>query len=142
MKKRRFDGTDGVTEKLPELSGNSTRGSLEFPIHTVSPRIGLQFGTSDENLQPVMPNTSSAKKALRQNKKRRLANRAERSSLRTTVKKCRDAAASGEATVAADAFRDATKQLDQAAAKHLIHKNAAARTKSRLSRLLRIQAGG
>lgn len=89
-----------------------------------------------------MPNTSSAKKALRQNKKRRLANRAQRSSLRTTVKKCRDAASANDPTAATEAFREATKQLDQAAARHLIHKNAAARTKSRLSRLLRAQGDG
>jgi small subunit ribosomal protein S20 len=88
-----------------------------------------------------MPNTSNAKKALRQNHKRRLQNRAQRSALRTVVKKCREAAVSGDSALAADAFRTAAKQLDQAAAKHLIHKNAAARTKSRLSRLLRSQSG-
>ena len=88
-----------------------------------------------------MPNTSSAKKALRQNHKRRLHNRSQRSTLRSTVKKCREAAASGDSQVAAEAFRLATRELDQAAAKHLIHKNAAARTKSRLSKLLRASAG-
>lgn len=83
-----------------------------------------------------MPNTSSAKKALRQNTKRRLLNRSQRSALRTSVKKARTAIeAGGEASV--EALRLATKELDQAAAKHLIHKNAAARTKSRLARLSR-----
>jgi len=81
-----------------------------------------------------MPNTTSAKKALRQNIKRRLQNRSQRSTLRTAVKKAREAAAGGGAD-AEEAIRLAVKKLDQAAAKHLIHKNAAARTKSRLAKL-------
>lgn len=84
-----------------------------------------------------MPNTTTAKKALRQNHKRRLQNRAQRSSLRTYVKKVREAAAGGDAAAAQEALRLATKKLDQAADKHLIHKNTAARTKSRLARLIR-----
>lgn len=84
-----------------------------------------------------MPNTESAKKALRQSKKRRSHNRSITSTLRTAVKKVRAAAASGDQSGAAEALKTATKKLDQAAAKHLIHKNAAARTKSRLSKLLK-----
>lgn len=84
-----------------------------------------------------MPNTDSAKKALRQSKKRRLHNRALRSTLRTSVKKVRVAAAAGDDATATEALQAATKKLDQAAAKHLIHKNAAARTKSRLAKLLK-----
>ncbi len=86
-----------------------------------------------------MPNTTSAKKALRQNQVRRLRNRSQRSALRTVVKKCRQAAESGDAEAAQAAFRLAVKRLDQAAAKNLIHRNAAARTKSRLSKLLKTQ---
>lgn len=82
-----------------------------------------------------MPNTRSAKKALRKSQKRRLLNRSQRSSLRTTIKKFRTAAAAGDAEAAESAFRLAVKSLDQAAAKNLIHKNTAARTKSRLSKL-------
>jgi small subunit ribosomal protein S20 len=81
-----------------------------------------------------MPNTTSAKKALRQNTKRRLKNRTQRSALRTAVKKAREAATTG-GEGADEALRLAVKKLDQAAAKHLIHKNAAARTKSRLAKL-------
>ncbi len=84
-----------------------------------------------------MPNTASAKKALRQTHKRRLHNRSLRSALRTTVKKVRIAAESGDAAAAQTALRDAQKELDQAAAKNLLHKNAASRTKSRLSRLVK-----
>ena len=81
-----------------------------------------------------MPNTASAKKALRQNRQRRLRNRSQRSALRTAIKKCRASAGTQEAEAA---FRLAVKKLDQAAAKRLIHPNTAARTKSRLSKFLK-----
>lgn len=83
-----------------------------------------------------MPNTPSAKKALRQSEKRRLHNRAGRSALRTAVKKARAAAEAGDVAAADAALRLASKKLDQAAAKNLIHKNVASRTKSRLAKLL------
>ncbi len=86
-----------------------------------------------------MPNTTSAKKALRQNQARRLQNRSQRTALRTVIKKCRLAAAAGDPQAAETAFRLAVKRLDQAAAKNLIHANAAARTKSRLSKLVKSQ---
>lgn len=85
-----------------------------------------------------MPNTANAKKALRQSIKRRLHNRTQRSALRTAVKKVRALAASGDHEGAESAFRIASKRLDQSAAKNLIHRNAAARTKSRLSKLLKL----
>jgi len=85
-----------------------------------------------------MPNTSSAKKALKKNARRRARNRTQRSMLRTLVKKCRQAAGTEQAD---DAFRLAVKRLDQAAAKRLIHPNKAARTKSRLSKFLKESKG-
>lgn len=84
-----------------------------------------------------MPNSTSAKKALRKNIARRLRNRAQRSSLRSVIKKCRSAAAGDDQAATEDAFRLAVKRLDQAAAKNLIHKNKAARLKSRLSKLVK-----
>lgn len=83
-----------------------------------------------------MPNTPTAKKDLRKNAKNRLLNRSQRSALRTAIKKARLAAAGTDAAAAEQAFREVTKKLDQAAAKNLIHKNAAARTKSRLAKLI------
>ncbi|SFJ36792.1 30S ribosomal protein S20 [Planctomicrobium piriforme] len=83
-----------------------------------------------------MPNTPSAKKALRQSDKRRLLNRAQRSALRTAIKKARTSVETGDAAAAQEALRLATKKLDQAASKNLIHKNTASRTKSRLAKLL------
>lgn len=84
-----------------------------------------------------MPNTANAKKALRKSEKRRLLNRTKRTALRGILKKVRVAVEAGNQDVARESFRLACKKLDQAAAKNLIHKNAAARTKSRLSALLK-----
>ncbi len=80
-----------------------------------------------------MPNTSSATKALRQSIKRRAHNRTLRSALRTTLKNCRKTIESGDQAASQQALTLASKKLDQAAAKNLIHKNTAARTKSRLA---------
>lgn len=82
-----------------------------------------------------MPNSINAKKALRKSQTRRLRNRSQRSALRTTIKKFRALAAGEDAEATETAFRLAVKRLDQAAAKGLIHRNKAARTKSRLSKL-------
>jgi len=83
-----------------------------------------------------MPNSVSAKKSLRQNHKRRLRNRSQRTALRNVLKKARAVAALGDAESTEKAFRLAVKRLDQAAAKNLIHRNTAARTKSRLAKLV------
>jgi small subunit ribosomal protein S20 len=84
-----------------------------------------------------MPNTSTAKKRLRQNDKRRARNRARRSALRTQIRKVRAAVESGKIDEAASEFRLATRRLDQAAAANLLHANAASRLKSRLSALIK-----
>lgn len=80
-----------------------------------------------------MPNTASAKKRLRQSLVRRTRNRAVKSTLKGLVRKVRESAAGGDLPEAEAAFRLAAKKLDQAAAKNVIHANAAARLKSRLS---------
>ena len=82
-----------------------------------------------------MPRIKSAKKRMRQSVKRTAANRAQRSKLRTALKKVR--AAAGEE--AKRAYDEAVKLLDRAGRKHLIHPNAAARQKSRLAKVV---AGG
>ena len=83
-----------------------------------------------------MPNSISAKKSHRQSLKRRARNRGQRSALRTSVKRVREAVADGETEQAAALLTAATRKLDQAAAKNLIHANKAARTKSRLAKLV------
>ncbi|NND98395.1 MAG: 30S ribosomal protein S20 [Pirellulaceae bacterium] len=84
-----------------------------------------------------MPNTASAKKRLRQNEKLRVHNRSIKSNLRSTIRAVREAAAAGDAEKAQAEFRLACKKLDRAASKNLIHDNAAARSKSRLSKLVK-----
>jgi small subunit ribosomal protein S20 len=81
-----------------------------------------------------MPITKSAKKQLRQSEKRRLRNRAAKSSLRTAVKKVRAALEGRDRDVAARALAEAIPLIDKAAAKGFIHDNAGARHKSRLTR--------
>ncbi|MGV3608345.1 MAG: 30S ribosomal protein S20 [Planctomycetaceae bacterium] len=88
-----------------------------------------------------MPTTKSAKKRHRQSLERRAFNRATKSSVKTQIKKVREAVTAGDLAKAETEFRTATKKLDLAGAKHVIHKNVAARTKSRLSALLKNAKG-
>ena len=81
-----------------------------------------------------MPKIKSAKKAMRQARARTGRNRAQRSSLRTALKRVRVAAT---ADAAAAAYALAARVLDRAARKGLIHKNNAARQKSRLAALVK-----
>ncbi len=80
-----------------------------------------------------MPNIKSAKKRLRQNIVRRAQNRSTKSELRTQCRKVREAVAAGNVETAESEFRLATKKLDRAGDRRVIHPNAAARVKSRLS---------
>ena len=80
-----------------------------------------------------MPNTSSAKKNMRKDVKRRSRNRSQTSALRTLVKKYRAAVAGGDAAAIETLYKLCSRRFDQAAAKHMIHKNAASRMKSRLA---------
>ncbi len=89
-----------------------------------------------------MPNSASSKKDLRQNEKRRIQNKMVRSALRTVLAKLRAAVKAGAMEEADAHFRMATKKLDQAGAKHIIHKNAAGRTKSRLSHMMKKAKAG
>ena len=85
-----------------------------------------------------MPTTSSAKKRHRQSLERRAKNRATKSSLKTQIKKVREAAKSGDAAKAEAEFRLVAKKLDRAGTKRVIHPNVASRTKSRLAHLLKV----
>lgn len=86
-----------------------------------------------------MANSKSAEKRILVNSKKRTRNAANRSALRTTIKKF-ETALSNDPVNAPAHLQKAIKALDQAAAKGLIHKNAAARKKSRLTRNLAKQA--
>ena len=80
-----------------------------------------------------MPSTKSAKKRLRQNVARRIQNLSIKRAMRTQIRKVREAVNAGDAEAAEAEFRLAAKELDQAGARNIIHRNAAARIKSRLS---------
>lgn len=84
-----------------------------------------------------MPNTASAKKRLRQNQKRRLHNRAVKSNMRGQLRRFREAVEAGDLEKAQAELRVAAKKLDRAASRNIIHKNTAARTKSRLHHLVK-----
>lgn len=79
-----------------------------------------------------MPNHSSAAKRLRQDFKRRIKNRAEKSRVRTLIKHVRNALKSQNLAEAKERVRLASSALDTAAKKHVIHPNNAARRKARL----------
>jgi small subunit ribosomal protein S20 len=78
-----------------------------------------------------VPRIKSAKKRMRQAKTHATLNRAHRSQLRTAIKKVRSASGAE----AQSAYAEAVQLIDRAGRKRLIHPNAAARQKSRLSKL-------
>jgi len=80
-----------------------------------------------------LANIASAKKRARQAEKRRLQNASQRSMLRTYLKKVSAAIDSGDKEAASSAYQAALPVLDRMANKGLLHKNKAARHKSRLS---------
>lgn len=84
-----------------------------------------------------MPNSANAKKRLRQSEVRKARNHAIKSTLRTQVKKVRTAIAGGDVATSETEFKAAVKKLDKAAARGILHANAAARTKSRLSKAIK-----
>jgi small subunit ribosomal protein S20 len=84
-----------------------------------------------------MAHSLSAKKRIRQNEKRRARNRWRTRILRDAVREFLDKLAHGSSADAETSFRAVTKVIDRSAAKGVIHKNQAARRKSRLSKRLK-----
>jgi small subunit ribosomal protein S20 len=80
-----------------------------------------------------MPNIQSAKKRLKQSLIRRDRNRSTKRAIHTEYKKVIEAVKAGNAEQAETELRAVAKKVDKAAAKKIIHRNAAARVKSRLS---------
>lgn len=85
-----------------------------------------------------MPITKSAQKQLRKSRERRLRNRRAKSSLKTAIKKVREGLERHDREAAGKAMEMALPVIDKAAGKGFIHKNAAARYKSRLARQLHV----
>lgn len=84
-----------------------------------------------------MANTAQAKKRARQSEKRRQHNMSMRSQLRTSIKKIHSAIAANDKTSADAGYREAQPVIDKMVSKGIIHKNKAARHKSRLNAQLK-----
>jgi small subunit ribosomal protein S20 len=78
-----------------------------------------------------VPNIKGSEKRMRQQRRREARNRAQRSRMRTAIKKVMTATDAGEAT---EAYRETVAILDRYASRRLIHPNKAARKKSQLAR--------
>ena len=88
-----------------------------------------------------MANHKSALKRIRSSERKRVRNRMVRSRARTEVKKARVSIEGGDLEQARETTREAIRQLDKAAVKGVIHRNNAARRKSRLmKRLAKLEA--
>ena len=83
-----------------------------------------------------MANIKSQIKRNRQNEKARLRNKSVKSSLKTVIRKLNEAHASGNSESATALLRDASRQLDKAVSKGVIHKNQAANRKSSIAKRL------
>jgi small subunit ribosomal protein S20 len=81
-------------------------------------------------------NIKSQIKRNRQNEKRRVRNKSVKSSLKTAVRKFNEAVEAGNTDDAATLMRDASRKLDKAVSKGVIHKNQAANRKSAIAKRL------
>ncbi len=83
-----------------------------------------------------MPNTVSSKKRVRQTQSRTLRNKVRRSSMRSWIRKLREAVEAGDKTASQAALVQCYKHIDKAAAKHIVHANKAANQKRKLTALV------
>lgn len=118
-----FNVNDGVGPRRWAQCPGLTRGASLASLQSCR-RYGLTPGVRH------LANTSSAQKRIRQEQKRRIRNRSQRTRLKTAIKKVLSApdAASAEA-----ALTETSALLDRLASRHLIHRNKAARKKSQLA---------
>ncbi len=83
-----------------------------------------------------MAHSSSAKKRVRQNVKKRVINRSRRSQVKTQIKRLETVMAQGDVATAEEQFRLTAQKLDKVASTSTMHKKTAARRKSRLAKKL------
>ena len=83
-----------------------------------------------------MPNIKSAKKRVKVTATKTLRNQMIKSALKSSIRKYRAAIAAGDKDAAAVAYKDAVKKVDKAVNKGILHKNNAARKKSRFTKQL------
>ena len=89
------------------------------------------------NLERILPNIKSAKKRVRQAENNRQRNKHQMSTMRTSVKNVVKAIEAGDKELAQSAYAKAVSVLDATVSKGMIHKNKAARHKSRLNKAIR-----
>ncbi len=87
-----------------------------------------------------MANIKSARKRARQNEKQRQHNASLRTKFRTAIKKVKKAIEAGDKTAAQAVFQKAASTVDSVADKNIVHKNKAARHKSRLASAIKALA--
>lgn len=83
-----------------------------------------------------MAHSLSAKKRMRQNAKRNKINRARKSQIKTQIKRFEEVLSGGDVKAASEQYRLVAKKLDEVAGSSTMHKNTAARKKSRLAKKL------
>ncbi len=84
-----------------------------------------------------MANSASARKRARQSEQNRQHNAAQRSYVRTMIKKVLSAIEAGDKTAAEQAYREAVPAIDRSVSKGIMHRNKAARHKTRLGQHVR-----
>jgi small subunit ribosomal protein S20 len=84
-----------------------------------------------------LPNIKSAIKRVKVTKAKTLQNTIKKSALKTSIKKCKEAISTKDASAATE-LKSTVVAIDKAVAKHLLHKNTAARRKSKLARALNV----
>jgi len=84
-----------------------------------------------------MAHSASAKKRIRQNEKARLRNKSYKSRMKTSIKKFLSILNESDPSKAMEAYKNVSTIIDRTASKGIIHKNAAARRKSRLAKKLK-----
>ncbi|HEY8552530.1 MAG TPA: 30S ribosomal protein S20 [Thermaerobacter sp.] len=84
-----------------------------------------------------MPNTRSARKRVRQAERNRLRNKMYKTRIKTAIRRLEEALAGGDQTAIEAALRRAMSAIDRAAVRGAIHRNTAARKKSRLMQRLK-----
>lgn len=89
-----------------------------------------------------MANSAQARKRARQAERRRARNAGQRSMVRTYIKKVQAAVDAGDHTAASDALKAAIPVIDKMAGKGIMHRNKAARHKSRLTAKVKSLAAG
>lgn len=115
-----------MADQLEKVLGKSQNGPIANRVV-----VARSAGESSPVWGRAMPNLQGAKKRLRQSIDRCAANRSRKSALRTLLKKFRGALQSGNVAVAETEYRVFQRKVDQAVAKGVIHRNKAARLKSR-----------